>query len=194
MNSALIWGVLLVIGVAAVYLSAAAGTPALHMLTTALVCLVYAIVAVWERRRLASAGADAAALAAGTAWSMALVWAWAAFSLLLIYVLFLAWGEWWQYVLGAGAIAALCLLFASMMTRDANAGREDQTLLQLARYLTVGQLIGMIAAMIGLVLDDKMPRSPNEPDWAASTIFFFGAAALAVISLNGLRGAQSQMS
>jgi hypothetical protein len=188
MNSALIWGVFLVVGVAAVYFSAAAGTPGLHMGLTALVCLVYAIVAVWERSSLTSGGAGAAALAAGTARSMALVWAWAALSLLLTYVLVLSWVEWWQYVLGAGVIAALCLLFAGMLTRDAAAGREDQTLLKLARYLTVGQLVGMIAAMIGLVLDDKMPRSPEEPDWAASTIFFFGAAALAVISLNALRG------
>ena len=194
MNSALIWGVLLVVGVAAVYLSAAAGTPELHMGLTALVCLVYAAVAVWERHRLTSGSAGAAALAAGTARSMALVWAWAALSLLLTYLLVLSWGEWWQYVLGAGVIAALCLLFAGMLTRDAAAGREDQTLLKLARYLTVGQLIGMIAAMIGLVLDDKMPRSPEKPDWAASAIFFFGAAALAVISLNALRGTPPQKS
>jgi hypothetical protein len=191
MNFGLIWGILLAIGVAAVYVAAAAGTPDLFMLVTALVCLVYAIVALWERRRLVSADAGKAGVAAGTAVSMSLVWAWAALSLLLTYVLVLSWHEWWQYVLGAGVIAALCLLFASMMARDAAAGREDQTLLSLARYLTVGQLVGMVAAMIGLVLDDKMPRSPAEPDWAANTIFFFGAAALAVISLNGLRGTRS---
>jgi len=194
MNTALIWGVLLAIGVAAVYFSAAAGTPGLHMVATALVGLVYAVVAIWERRRLLSAGAGETALAAETAGTMALVWAWAGLSLLLTYVLVLSWGEWWQYVLGAGVIAALCLLFASMLTRDAVAGREDQTLLKLAHYLTVGQLVGMIAAMIGLVLDDKMPRSPEKPDWAASTIFFFGAASLAVISLNALRGAPPQKS
>ena len=67
-------------------------------------------------------------------------------------------------------------------------------MLKLARYLTVGQLVGMIVAMIGLVLDDKMPRGPDKPDWAASTIFFFGAAALAVISVNALRGTPSQKS
>ena len=194
MNFGLIWGVLLAIGIAAVYFSVAAGTPGLSMIVTALVCLVYAIVALWERRRLVSSAAGKAGVAAGTAVSMSLVWAWAALSLLLIYVLVLSWHEWWQYVLGAGVIAALCLLFASMMARDAAAGREDQTLLSLARYLTVGQLVGMIAAMIGLVLDDKMPRNPEEPDWAANTIFFFGAAALAVISLNGLRGTRSQLS
>jgi hypothetical protein len=52
----------------------------------------------------------------------------------------------------------------------------------------------MIIAMVGLVLDDKMPRSHEKPDWAASTIFFFGAASLAVISANALRGAPLQKS
>jgi drug/metabolite transporter (DMT)-like permease len=118
---------------------------------------------------------------------MGIVWTWAALSLLLTYLFILSWGEWWQYVLGAGAIAALCFAFAAMMARDARAGREDATMLKLARYLTLGQLAGMIIAMIGLIIDDKMPRDPQEPDWAASAIFFFGAAALAAISANALR-------
>ncbi len=188
MNSAWNWGVLLVIGVAAVFYGAATDRLELHMGLTALVCLVFAVAAVWERSRLTAGGAGETALAATTASSMALVWAWAALSLLVTYVFVLSWIEWWQYVLGAGAIAALCLFFAAMLSRDAAAGREDQAMLKLTRYLAIGQLVGMVAAMIGLVLDDKMPRSHGKPDWAASSIFFFGAASLAVISLNALRG------
>jgi hypothetical protein len=112
----------------------------------------------------------------------------------LTYVFVLSWSEWWQYVLGAGIVAALCLFFTAMLSRDAAAGREDQAMLKLARYLTLGQLVGMIVAMVGLVLDDKMPRNPDKPDWAASSIFFFGAASLAIISLNALRGTPSQPS
>ncbi len=194
MNSAWIWGGSLAIGVAVVVFSAAAGWPGLHMELTALACLGFALVAIWERLRLAASGAGEAALASSAASFMALVWAWAALSLLLTYVFVLSWIEWWQYVLGAGVVAALCLFFAATLAADAAAGREDQTMLKLARYLTVGQLVGMIAAMIGLVLDDKMPRSPEKPDWAASAIFFFGAASLAVISLNALRGAPLQES
>lgn len=194
MNSAVIWGLYLALGVAAVVLGAAADQPALHMALTALACLAFAVAAVWERRRLVAAGVGETLLASSTARSMALVWAWAALSLLLTYVFVLSWIEWWQYVLGAGAIAGLCLFFASMLSRDAAAGREDQSLLKLARYLTLGQLVGMIIAMVGLVLDDKMPRSHEKPDWAASTIFFFGAASLAVISANALRGAPLQKS
>jgi len=194
MQFAWAWAAGLAIGVAAVFWSAAAGNPGLHIGLTALVCLGFAAVAAWQRHRLVASGAGEAALASSTAGAMALVWAWAALSLLLIYVFVHAWGEWWHYVLGAAAIAALCLFFAATMSRDAAAGREDATLLTLARYLTVGQLIGMIIAMIGLILDDKMPRDPQQPDWAASTIFFFGAAALAVISMNALRGTPAQKS
>jgi hypothetical protein len=184
----------LTVGVAAVVLSAAANMPLLHMGLAALVCLGFTLAAVLERRRLAGSSAGQSALASSTAGCMALVWAWAASSLLLTYVFVLSWGEWWQYVLGAAAISALCLLFAAALSRDAEAGREDATLITLARYLTLGQLAGMIIAMIGLILDDKMPRDPQKPDWAANTIFFFAAAALAAISINALRGAPSQQS
>jgi hypothetical protein len=80
------------------------------------------------------------------------------------------------------------MFFASMMSRDAAAGRQDYTLLNLARYLTIGQLAGMVIAMIGMVIDDKMPRDPSEPDWAANAMFFFGAAALAAMSAYALWG------
>jgi len=189
-----LWATLLAIGVAAVVLGAAADRPGLHIGLAAIVCLGFVVAAALERRRLTSGGAGEVALASSTASSMALVWAWAALSLLLTYVFVLAWGEWWQYVLGAGAIAGVCLGFAAMMSRDAKAGREDASMLKLARYLVLAQLAGMIIAMIGLVLDDKMPRDPQKPDWAANTIFFFGAAALAAISTNALRTAPSRQS
>ena len=44
-------------------------------------------------------------------------------------------------------------------------------MLNLARYLTIGQLAGMIIAMIGLIADAKMPRDPAKPDRAVSAIF-----------------------
>jgi hypothetical protein len=39
-----------------------------------------------------------------------------------------------------------------------------------------------------------MPRDPQEPDWAANNIFFFGAAALALISANALRSPKPKKS
>jgi hypothetical protein len=188
MTSAWLWIVSLAIGTATVCVSAAVGGQNVHMALTALVCLGFTLLAVWERRRLVNSGSSEPALASATANSMGLVWAWAALSMLLTYRFVLSWHEWWQYVLAGGAVAGLCLFFASMMSRDAAAGRRDETLLSIARYLTIGQLVGMAIAMIGMIIDEKMPRDPSEPDWAANAIFFFGAAALAAISANALWG------
>ena len=182
-----LWLAALVFGVGTTVLAAAIGNPGLHIALVAVVCVGFALYADNERRRLTAAAAGPAGIASANAMSMALVWSWAAASLLLTYVLVLHWGEWWQYVLGAGVVAALCFGFTAMLARDAAAGSRDEAMLKLARYLTIAQLAGMTLAMIGLVLDSKMPRAPDKPDWAASTIFFFGAAALAAISLNGLR-------
>ncbi len=194
MTSAWLWIVALVIGTAAVFCSAALHNPPLNLALTAIVALAFAALAAWDRRQLAAAGASEPALSSAAARSMAVVWGWAASSLLLTYVFVLNWGEWWQYVLAAVAAAALCLYFASMMGRDAESGRRDEAMLNLARYLTIGQLAGMVIAMVGLIIDDKMPRDPGEPDWAASAIFFFGAASLAAISLNALWGPSTQQS
>lgn len=188
MTSIWIWVAALVVGTATVSVAAAVGGPNVHMALTALVCLAFTALAIWERQRLVASGGSAPALASTTANSMALVWAWAGLSMLLTYRFVLSWHEWWQYVLAAGVVAALCLVFASMMSKDAAAERQDDTLLNIARYLTIGQLAGMVIAMIGMIIDDKMPRDPSEPDWAANAIFFFGAAALAVISANALWG------
>jgi hypothetical protein len=182
-----LWLAALVVGVATTVLAATFRNPGLHIALVAVVCFSLALYADNERRRLTAAGTPAARIASANAMSMALVWTWAAMSLLLTYVLILHWGEWWQYVLGAGVVAGLCFGFAAMLARDAASGSRDEAMLKLARYLTIGQLAGMTLAMIALVLDSKMPRALDKPDWAASTIFFFGAAALAAISLNGLR-------
>lgn len=188
MNSVWLWVVALAAGTAAVTVAAAKSGQGGHMAVTAVVCLIFILLAVWERRRVVAAGGGEPALASTTANSMALVWAWAALSMLFTYRFVLSWHEWWQYVLAGGAVAGLCLFFASMMSKDATAGRQDNTLLSIARYLTIGQLVGMAIAMIGMIIDKKMPRDPSEPDWAANAIFFFGAAALAAISANALWG------
>ena len=187
MTSTWTWIGALVIGLLAIFLSAAADRPELHLALAGLVCLGFAALAVWDFQRMVAQGANLPALSSATARDMGFVWAWAALGMLITYVFILSWHEWWQYVLAAGVVAVLCFFFSSTMSRDAETGREDETMLKLARYLTIGQLVGMIVTMIGLIADDKMPRDPQQPDWAANTIFFFGAAALAIISANALR-------
>lgn len=188
----LAWRVVaLLVGTAAVSYGATTGQFT-HMAIAALVCAAFVLLALADRRRRVESGSSEPALAGATAVSMALVWAWAGLSMLVTYQLFLSWHEWWQYVLAGIGVAALCLAFASMMAKDDAAGRRDDTLLNIARYLTMAQLAGMIIAMVGMIIDDKMPRNPSEPDWAANAIFFFGAAALAAISANALWGPSPQ--
>lgn len=187
MTSTWTWIAALAIGLLAIILSAAAERPGLHLALAALVCLGFVVLAIWDFQRLLANSANLPALASATARDMGFVWAWAALGMLFTYVFILSWHEWWQYVLAAGVVAALCFLFSASMSRDAETDREDETMLKLARYLTIGQLVGMLITMIGLIVDDKMPRDPQQPDWAANNIFFFGAAALALISANALR-------
>jgi len=187
MTSTWTWIAALAIGLLAIILSGAAERPGLHLALAALVCLGFVVLAIWDFQRLLANSANLPALASATARDMGFVWAWAALGMLFTYVFILSWHEWWQYVLAAGVVAALCFLFSASMSRDAETDREDETMLKLARYLTIGQLVGMLITMIGLIVDDKMPRDPQQPDWAANNIFFFGAAALALISANALR-------
>lgn len=187
MTSTWTWIAALAIGLLAIILSAAVERPGLHLALAALVCLGFVVLAIWDFQRLLANSANLPALASATARDMGFVWAWAALGMLFTYVFILSWHEWWQYVLAAGVVAALCFFFSASMSRDAETDREDETMLKLARYLTIGQLVGMLITMIGLIVDDKMPRDPQQPDWAANNIFFFGAAALALISANALR-------
>jgi hypothetical protein len=187
MTSTWTWIAASAIGLLAIILSGAAERPGLHLALAALVCLGFVVLAIWDFQRLLANSANLPALASATARDMGFVWAWAALGMLFTYVFILSWHEWWQYVLAAGVVAALCFFFSASMSRDAETDREDETMLKLARYLTIGQLVGMLITMIGLIVDDKMPRDPQQPDWAANNIFFFGAAALALISANALR-------
>jgi hypothetical protein len=105
----------------------------------------------------------------------------------------LVWREWWQFFLGAGAASGVCLFFSAVLDKDARQGREDETMLKLGRTLAIVQLVGMLIAVLGLLIDGKMTRflNPRYTDWAANNVFFFGALAVAAISANALRAKQS---
>ncbi len=166
-------------------------SPPVHIAATAASSFVLAAAAIYENRRLRAAGASGNALSSATAATMGAVWAWGGLSVFLIYAFGLAsWPEWWQFPIAFAALAGLCVLFAVMMARDEEAGREDQTMLTLAWRLTAAQLAGSIAAMAGLLIDGKMTRffgvRKGWEDWPANNVFFFGALALALVSANAL--------
>jgi hypothetical protein len=190
MASFAIWLTTLAVCLAAVVLAVSARQPPLHASTAAVVIFIMAITAAAENWRQRRAGASENVVAGTSARQMGLVWIWGALALLLTYFLFLKWREWLVFSGGFALIGILCLLFAAMLDRDERAGRRDPTMLNLAKNLSIGQLVGCLIAMIGLVIDGKFPvtvsQNPVNQDWAANNIFFFGALGVAIITANAL--------
>lgn len=189
MSSLVIWMVSLTIGLCGTIIAAGALDPSIHFAMSAMISLAFAGMAVRENRTQLTEGAPAGVVAATTAHYMGLVWAWGALATLVTYLFILKWSEWWQFFLGFSFAAVLCLFFASALNRDADHGREDASLIRITRVLVIVQLVGMIAAVIGMVIDKKVVHflHPGRyPDWAANNIALCGAVGLAVISINAL--------
>ncbi|HXE02369.1 MAG TPA: hypothetical protein VN623_10515 [Hyphomicrobium sp.] len=175
--------------VCATVLAAAAHQPPLHMAVAGVAGLALTFMAIRDRQRLMFAGATTSAVASSTARHLGIVWAWAALAVAASYLLIIEarWPEWWQFFIGFGFAAIASFVFASMLDRDAAAGRGDDTLVKFGRLLVQVQIVGMAAGIISLFVDGKFPRAVNHADWAGCSIFFFGALAIAAISLDALR-------
>ena len=157
-----------------------------NMAVAALVNLVFVILALRSNAELRARDASRSAIAADGAKSMSFIWIWGVLGLAVIYGTgILQWKEWWHFLLAFMAAGGLCIYSGMMLQRRAATGQDDEGLLKQGHYATIGQLIGMIAIVAGLLIDGKMMRFFTEryTDWAANNIFFFGAAALGVVSL-----------
>ncbi|MGE0024706.1 MAG: hypothetical protein AB7S70_13875 [Hyphomicrobium sp.] len=175
------------LGLAGVYFSADEKQPAGLLAAAGLVNLVLTAVAISGRRSLIRSGASASAVESATARAMGLIWLWGAAALVLVYVFLIAWREWPHFSAAFAVAGALCLGFSALLARDAAKGRDDPTLLRLGRYLCIGQLAGMVATMLGLLIDpDKEILYAVDADWAGNGIFLFGAFALALVSAHAL--------
>jgi hypothetical protein len=168
-----------------------------HAGIAATTALGLAILGILATRAAIAAGASRSAVGASKAREMGLVWAWAALAILATYGTAAAtWKEWLHFFAPFALVAAGCLWFSRTLARDAARGVDDVALLKLSRYMAFGQLGGMVVTMIGLVVDGKMVRylAPRKgwEDWPANNYFFFGALALAILSLHAIR-AQSRL-
>ncbi len=183
------------ISVIALVLTAAlkANNPALAYLhfavaaATAAVCVAIAVV---DTKRLVAAKASPSALAASNAGHLGMVWVWGAIALLVTYgTQVLTWKEWMSFFLAFFMAAGLCLFFAATLKKDATEGKVDSSMLNIARTLTIVQLVSMCIIVIGLIADGKMTRflTPRFTDWAANNIFFAGAIAVAAICAYALK-------
>jgi len=161
-----------------------------HAAIAAATALIVAGFAVRQCRSLLAKTASASEVASSNAWYMGVIWGWGMLALVATYGTgVLVWNEWWHFVLAFAVAAVLSLYFANALKKDALAGKEDETMLKLARYLAIVQLTGMVITMLGLIIDGKMVRfmTLRFTDWAANNVFFFGALGIALISAYALR-------
>lgn len=185
MTSQVGWIFALMLGLGATITSALGNDPSAHMAVAAIVAAIYVVRGILVHRAVSAAGASRSAVASSNAASMGLVWLWGGIALLIIYTVILTWREWWQFALAFLVAGSISMAFSSLLARDAAASKEDETMLKLARVFAWVQLVGMAATMAGLVIDpDKRFLVIRErwEDWAANSIFWFGAAALFVLS------------
>ena len=149
-------------------------------------------------------------LASINAMYMTILWAWGGIAIGATYLMlpelheYKWWRkEWWQFVLGFEGAALMSGIFAYLLSKDRDESAitgeettltrmsskdrdesaitgEETTLTRMSRYLAIGQLIAVIATMIGLIYEGKMDF--GWVDWSANNIFFCGAAGLAILS------------
>lgn len=183
------WLFALLAAVIATILAAAAGQPMLQMAAVAAVAIAISLLAVRDHQKLKDSGAPASAVASSSARYFALIWAWGALAILITYLFIIEqrWPEWWQFFLGFAFAALASLGFGFMLDRDRASGNDDLTLVKFGRILVKVQVVGMAAGVISLFIDGKFPRPETYADWAGCNIFFFGALAIAAISLDALR-------
>jgi len=183
------WLFSLAAAICATILAAAAEQPVFQLAAVAAVCVTITLLAIREHQKLKETGAPVSALASSTARYLALVWAWGALALLITYLFIIDkhWPEWWQFFIGFSFAAVASIAFSTLLDRDRAAGRDDATLVKAGRVLLQAQVIGMAVGIISLFVDNKFPRAATHADWAGNNIFFFGALAIAAISLDALR-------
>lgn len=183
------WLFSLAAALCATILAAAAHQPNLQMTAVAVVCVAISLIAVRDHQKLRTNGAPISAIASSTARYLSLIWAWAALAVLITYVFVIDkhWAEWWQFFIGFSFAAIASIGFSVLLDRDRAAGRDDAMLVRMGRVLLQAQVIGMAAGIISIFVDNKFPRDASHADWAGCNIFFFGALAIAAISLDALR-------
>lgn len=188
MPSMIVWGIAFTISIVVMVLTAGARMPMLHLLIAALICLGIAFVGILENQKLRREGASKAEIAAATARNMGFIYVWGAAIIALTYMTILNWHEWWHWFLGFALVGTACIFYSNAITRDSEQGKVDDTLLSIGNKLTWLQLVGMIIAIIGMLVDGKLTRylNPKLMDWAAQNTFFTGAVGLAVLSAYAL--------
>lgn len=169
-------------------LAAQTGVPLIYFIASGIVGLSLGLFGLRNLHTVCASQSTSSSLSAAAAQHMGLVWAWGCLALFITYSFFIPpWREWVFFSACFGIVAAVSLIFATAMENDAKKGKEDPSLLKIGRLLTIIQLCGTIAAMLGLLIDpQKFFLNIDKRDWAANNIFFFGSLGLTIISATAL--------
>ncbi|MEO0797633.1 MAG: hypothetical protein AAFY53_00340 [Pseudomonadota bacterium] len=172
-----------------------------HMALSAVMGLVFCLMASREVRSVGGSGRNRDAAVSGVlSQYMGMVWAWGALALAVTYGTgVVSWKEWPGFFVAFAALAAVSFFISQRLLAASEQAAPDDRLLKVSRYLGMGLLAGTIITMLGLIIDGKMVRfleTQKAPwqDWAANNYFFFGAAALAILSAYGLFAVKPQKS
>jgi hypothetical protein len=195
MSSMIIWMLGIGVSVSALVVMAAMKQFYLHMALAALVSILVALASFREVRSADAMGAEGEQGIGIALRHMGLVWTWGALALFVTYAFdILNWREWWQFFIAFFLLAGLSLFLSATLRKDAASGVTDPMLIKVARGYSIFILVAMFITMAGLLLDGKMWRFTTiagmrrgSQDWAANNIFFFGAMALAAISVNAIK-------
>lgn len=171
-----------------------------HMAITALVSIVVAVLAFQEMRAATARPGDTSHRSGTLIRHIALVFCWGAIALAVTYGAgVLTWREWWHYMLAFLVLAGVCLFVSMALLKDGDAGRDDATMLGVARILSLVLLVAMPIVMVGLLVHDgrsfklggkmlnfytEAGQRTNWQDWSANNVFFFGAFAAAALAWN----------
>ncbi len=188
MPSMVLWGFAFTISLVVMLLTAGARMPMVHLAMAALITLGIAFVAILENKSMRDSGTSKPLVAAATARNMGFIYIWGAVVIAITYLSLLSWHEWWHWFIGFALVGTMCIFYSNTLTRDAEAGRQDNTMLSIGNKLTWVQLIGMLIAIVGMLVDGKLTRfvNPKLMDWAAQNTFFAGAVGLAIVSAYAL--------
>lgn len=194
MTSMVIWILGIGVSTAALVVTASLKQFYIHMAIAAVISVFVALTSFSETRQIAAEGGGRDVAVGTTLKHMGLVWSWAALALLVTYAFdILAWREWWQFFIAFFVMAGLSLFLSATLQKDAAGGTSDPMMLKVARGFAIFILVAMVITMAGLLIDGKMWRFTTiagnrrgSQDWAANNVFFFGALALAAISVNTL--------
>ena len=192
MIAIIIWAIALMGSIMLLVVMASINAYVPHLILVALVALLVAVAAYRKNQlELARGTLGPSKLASINAMYMTVLWAWGGIAIGATYLMLPElhehnwWRkEWWQFVLGFEGAAVMSGVFAYLLNNENNETSGETSLTRTSRYLAIGQLVAVVATMIGLIYEGKMDL--GWIDWPANNIFFCGAAGLAILSVIAL--------